>query len=299
MAASAMNILDNLQTFFGATSNAASHLYARLPRAVADLRFTGRVIGPFCRHSRTLPASIPLAVLPGETLLAEAVVPDPCFWTPELPMLYRFDIECSIADSPPLKLQRWLGIRPLGVHARRFLWAARNWVFRGAQPASDREDWSAWRRQELSCWLRSPSDELLEELSPEGVLVAAEVTDVADLSRLARWPAVGLAILSGETATETNAVALAPNVLLGQSFDDHEVLELPSWGHFVAAEVVGADDFAGRVSLCDSPAIACRRADSILSLEQTRAECDRLQRDLAGKGEFAGYVILQPKETTT
>jgi hypothetical protein len=299
MIVSAMNILDDLQVFFGATSSTTARLYARMPHPIANVQFAGRVIGPYCRHSRTLPASIPLVVLPGETLLAEVVVPDPCFWTPDLPMLYRFDIEYSIADSPPSKIQRWIGIRPLGVHARRFLWAARNWVLRGAQPASDCEDWSAWRRQELSCWLRSPSDGLLEELSHEGVLVAAEVTAVADLPRLARWPAVGLAVLRDESTGETAVSALAPNILLGQAFNEHEILERPTWGHFVAAEVVEADHFAGRVSLCDSPVIACRRADTILSLERTRAECDRLQRDLAGKGEFAGYVILQPKDATT
>ena len=82
------------------SSNCSSAMRARpwlafMPGCRATKRTTGshlagELIGPECRFAQTLSARIPFRDRgPGESLLAEAVVPDPCFWTPELPMLYQ------------------------------------------------------------------------------------------------------------------------------------------------------------------------------------------------------------------
>jgi hypothetical protein len=39
------------------------------------------------------------------------------------------------------------------------------------------------------------------------------------------------------------------------------------------------------------PIVAVRRLDQKLPLADARAACDALQRDLAGIGQFAGYVV--------
>ena len=85
-----------LELFFGDASDAVARVYARLPcdETTTGSQLTGELIGPECRFAQTLSARIPFQDRgPGESLLAEAVVPDPCFWTPELPMLYKARIE--------------------------------------------------------------------------------------------------------------------------------------------------------------------------------------------------------------
>ena len=81
---------------FDITIVEASDMEARLvvrARAEGDA-LRGHVTGPFCDRAQTLPATLPLrAIEHGDQLLAEAVVPDPCFWTPELPFQYRVQIE--------------------------------------------------------------------------------------------------------------------------------------------------------------------------------------------------------------
>jgi hypothetical protein len=37
--------------------------------------------------------------------------------------------------------------------------------------------------------------------------------------------------------------------------------------------------------------IACLRGGSFATVADGRAACDRLQRDLAGKGDWSGYIV--------
>jgi beta-galactosidase/beta-glucuronidase len=61
---------------------------------------TGTISGPRVEGSRTLPATIALrpiahAELPG----AEAILPDPCYWSPERPFLYDVTLELRRKDQ--------------------------------------------------------------------------------------------------------------------------------------------------------------------------------------------------------
>src|SRR6516225_4867325 len=122
--------------FFGEANEAEARVYARLPSAVPldGYQLTGRLIGPECCFAKTLPATIPFVDRgPGNGLLTEAIVPDPCFWTPELPFLYRAIVEVCFSRSvvrpvitaerddrtgegmtPRLLIDRLFGIRRLG-----------------------------------------------------------------------------------------------------------------------------------------------------------------------------------------
>src|SRR5687767_12799952 len=83
--------LAQLDVFYGDLSVNRAYVYARLPRPVEDagLSLVGQVRGPRCRLAEMLPASVPLVDLgPGPTLLAQAMIPDPCFWSPDLPAIY-------------------------------------------------------------------------------------------------------------------------------------------------------------------------------------------------------------------
>jgi hypothetical protein len=91
--------LDALELFFGEATDAEARVYARLPYdgPLDGWRLTGTLTGPECRFAQTLPATFEFHDLgPGQDLLAEAIVTEPCFWTPDLPFLYR----CSVGVPP-------------------------------------------------------------------------------------------------------------------------------------------------------------------------------------------------------
>src|SRR5689334_16460036 len=109
--------LDCVHVFCGAADQALARVYARLTWTTggSEYRLGGAVTGPSCLYSETLSAHFPLVDRgPGPALLAEAAIPDPCFWSDELPFLYRIDVELKRGDAVVDRARRWLGIKRLG-----------------------------------------------------------------------------------------------------------------------------------------------------------------------------------------
>jgi hypothetical protein len=72
----------------------------------------GTLRGPFCERARTLPAEILFRDLgPAQSGLAEAIVPDPCMWTPDLPHVYHADIEAWQGDRLVGEYHGSIGLR--------------------------------------------------------------------------------------------------------------------------------------------------------------------------------------------
>src|SRR5690606_7240910 len=85
-----------------------------------------------CRYSRTLPGRVPLVDLgPGEHLLARAVLPDPCFWSPALPFLYRIQVEVVRGGQVVATATHSLGIRMFGAAGNDLRLEGKRWVARG------------------------------------------------------------------------------------------------------------------------------------------------------------------------
>src|SRR5581483_7611944 len=85
----------NLSVFFGDANSAEARVYARLPMTpeLAGCRLTGYVVGPSNAYTQTLSAKLPLWDRgAGASIVAEAIVPDPCGWTPASPFQYRVDV---------------------------------------------------------------------------------------------------------------------------------------------------------------------------------------------------------------
>src|SRR5262245_20393161 len=113
------------EVFYGATDPAATQVYVRWqadsPVGGSALKLDGVVRGPFNELARTLPAAAALTDQgPGTSLLARAVLPDPCYWMPGAPYVYAVDVEVRAGSRVVAQAQRILGIRPLGVAHRRF-----------------------------------------------------------------------------------------------------------------------------------------------------------------------------------
>ena len=233
--------------------------------------------GPYCEYAQTLPATIPLVDLgPGPSLLAQAVVPDPCFWTPELPFLYRARIELRSDGDVLDVVERPLGIRPLGSRGRRFYYEGRPWVLRGVhQPSASTSDLGEFREASAALFVDDPDDDLCTLASQVGVLIVANLrSDPASLPqsilRLAQHAAVGFIVLA-DLPDAINPRTLAPNVVFVQRHDRSGQPPSP-W-----ASALLCNDIE-HLPASPLPLIVCRAENEAQSIAELRALCDVLQR---------------------
>jgi beta-galactosidase/beta-glucuronidase len=83
---------ERIEISVGDVNDVEARVFARYTGAeIGDVQIRGTLRGPFCAGSRTLPAVIAFRDA-GEPRLAEAVVPDPCTWSPELPHVYEAEV---------------------------------------------------------------------------------------------------------------------------------------------------------------------------------------------------------------
>jgi hypothetical protein len=296
--------LDALQIFYGEANPARARIYAQVARpADGDRwRLAGQVTGPRNEFAGTLEATVPLRDLgPGATLLAEAVLPDPCFWSPQSPALYEAELKL-IDDRNEVRetVIRQFGVRALGVRGRSFYLEGKRWVLRAVDRRCDPDATPSrldiWHKAWASMLTVSPTNELCREASRQGVLICAWVEgtrrDVEnELRRLSRWAAVSMAVIDCCEPLNETISTVAPNLFLGHYVQAEHPLALP-WAKFVAAEVDDPKQFAQRFAAAAHPVVALHRPEGVAGLKTARAACDRLQANLAPFGDYAGYGIL-------
>lgn len=278
------------------------------PEELAGLRLSGRIVGPTCRYSSTLQATIPLKHR-GLTrwgdrtaLVAEAVVPDPCYWSPDLPFLYRAVGEVTEAPTSPSAsaFDQPFGIRSLGTLAKRLTFNGRPWVPRIVHRVEvvDAPPSAAWRDAAAVMLVDLPDDELCRELSEAGVLLMTTVegdraTVLAELSRLGRYPAVGIVIVKSPDVTVRELRTAAQNTLLARFSDRKFDAAIGDEVDVLLAMVLadGSEWGLKWAVASELPILVMRPLDRIVPLSEARAACDALQRDLAGKYDVAGYIV--------
>jgi len=295
-----------LEVFFGEATPFAARVYVRAEyEHAADARLTGSVLGPHSTIARTLPARLRLHDLGVDrqvdrppARLAEAILPDPCFWLPQRPYWYDVHMALDRGKTSIVVAQRKVGIRPLGVRGTDLFLDGHRWVMRGAiARTGDRPLAQAACRGELCLMIRDPSDALLEEASGLGVLLvvvfdADRENDVmAELHRLAQWPAVAMARLPA-TAEPGRWPGRPPrNLLIAQYFGPGDPVRVESWAEVVVVEDHDTSLLAERMAGIRVPAVALWRDGTPDHLRTVRRHCDRLQRALAAHGDFAGYFV--------
>jgi hypothetical protein len=299
--------MTNLEIFFGDANDAEARVYARMEAddRSADCRLVGRVIGPSCEYAHTLTAAVPLVskrpltdgASDAPALLAEAVVPEPCFWSADLPFLYNVEVELKRGTESLATTERLFGIRPLGALGRRLILEGKPWVPRGVDRCEVPETrLSEWQAADAVMVVERPSEELCRQSSQFGVLLVAEVAGnsaelALEVRRLALWPSVVIAVLSPNAPLDATIRAGARNLLLAQSFAAVGAIAPAEWSDLVICDVDKVDDLRRWAAGGQFPLVARRSASWRDDLTQARRECDRLQRDLAGHGDFAGYVV--------
>jgi hypothetical protein len=283
-----------LEIFFGDVSDAVCRVYVRWPDAEGQgYKLGGSLTGPICPYAHTLPATLAFVDRgPGDAPLAEAYVPEPCFWTPEMPHVYRARVQLQRDGRVVATVERLVGIRTLGASGRKLVYDAKRWVLRGvratAVPPTGLEE---WREGGSAMIVASPIDALCEQASRLGVLLVAELSDFNrdEIRRLSGWPAVGVVSLPAKAPVELGG--LRHNLLLAERFGASEPVAPAAWADAVVCEVADPGDFAARALSCPVAVIAFRPVERLASVAEGRSGCDILQRDLAGRVDIAGYIV--------
>jgi hypothetical protein len=287
-----MRLAEHLDVFFGRSSEAVTQVYLRIKGPFrGDSQLAGSIAGPYCRHTRTLATKVAFtAARPGTDLLAQATVPDLCNWSLDQPHLYRLHAELRRSGQVVDSVDWEWGARRLGQKGSSLFWEAKRWVLRGVSQALLEAPLAAWRESRLTMLVENPPEDLCSEASREGVPLVAVVRDASNqlpqrIRQLSRWPAVMLVLLETRPG-DINLQELAPNLLFACWADEHppadeaRALFCPANSPKIAR--------LGPTSLL--PVIAVGEGHPVTDLEQGRAQCDALQRDLAAIGQFAGYV---------
>jgi hypothetical protein len=275
-------------------------VYARLrgPEVGQDCQLGGALVGPTCRYGETLIAKFALRDRgPGESLLAEAVIPEPCFWTPDMPHLYEAHVELRRDGQPIASAARVVGIRNLGVRGRKLIYDGQRWVLRGASVEFPTTDFAPWRDSGTAMVVRCPDDALCDEASRGGVLLVATLQghEADQIRRLARWPAVSMAIFP--SGTHVDLSGLKTNLLLAERFPPGQPIAPQPWSSVAVCGIDDARQSIDAIARCPVAVIAARPAGKFASVPEARRLCDRLQSDLAiaceapGSCDPAGYIV--------
>ena len=293
-----MPFADQIDVFYGRVSRNSAQLYVRVGSLTGgeEWSIAGRVRGPIARGVRTLPTTVALTDLgQGATLLATCSIPDPSFWTTQLPGTYEVSIQLSRNGEVVESIVRSLGIRFFGASTRKFLWEGKRWVLRGVSThVSDVQAIDEFGDNVGVIVTKDPSEALLNRASDGGVMVAAELSStelMRALRSLSRWPAVAIAILPSDSKVDGNLRAAAPNVLLAQRLDLNKRNEIAEWAQVIFCDADDTKAFGEAAKSSPLPFVAQRRLNGNFTLVEARRECDALQRDLAPLGDFAGYVV--------
>ncbi len=287
-----------LEIFLGEATDVEARVYFRLSGSASPdvLCLRGKITGPFCQYAHTLPAQVSLRPFASEGLVqAEAILPDPCSWTPAMPFLYRAEVEFQDGERGLQQVERLVGIRRLGCHGPNLFLDGRRHVLRGAVNTSvEVVDLAPWHDAQLAMVACNPDDALCEEASRCGVLLIADLRGFSEspesltntLSCLARWPAVGVAILPSDLLVFPRNDC-PPNLLLGQVVSTSKPCTPASWADLLVCEEAATPIARGLL-----PILAYRPHPRLSSPAEARAACDRLQRDLAPGIDAAGYFVF-------
>lgn len=299
-----------LELFYGEAHPAEARVYVRARgESMECAELAGTVIGPFNRTAHTLPARFVLRDLglegsgaPERRRLAQAILPDPSYWLPQVPNCYDVELQLRWGSSVVLEERRLLGVCPLGTRGRDLFLAGRRWVLRGTRCGLDalanETIWKSFRETSTAIAVDQPDDILCERASREGVLLVANVAApscavqhyVDELDRLARWPAARIAILPGDLPAEILTSHRFGNVIFAQHVPARQVVRPARWAQLMVCEGADVHDLARRAVDSSLPVVALRATEQVVSAHGVRTECDRLQRDLAPYVDLAGYL---------
>lgn len=290
----------------------------------APLVVSGTLTGPACAYAATLPTTAVLVdqgAAEGRAPLARAICTEPGFWTPELPNLYRVEVELRCGDGLVASGRRSIGLRRAGTRGGSIWLDGRRYVPRGVAFRGGPSEIAALRSLHAAAVVEGerPDALLASAADRAGVAVVSRLTMSAatfgDVGRAAaaigEWalhPSTLLTVLpAGLPVEEVAAIARESarcrgTMLLAVAVDgvappppvpvgiDLIVVELPA----------GRLPHSGWRSGAGVPLVACETGGTA-DPERARPACDALQARLAAWGaspegrppfDWAGYLVV-------
>jgi glycosyl hydrolase family 2 len=291
--------LGSLEVFDSELTPNRAVVQARLPggELLAGLSLGGFVRGPKCSRGSTLPATYRLVGQVGNLsyVRAQALITEPIYWSPDWPALYDVTVELRRGGAAVETATRTIGLRPLAVAGRNLVDGGKTWVLRAVRSQAPSAAILQKCREHSAALLapaQSLDDRLLTMASEEGVLLIVQLASAnaaAEISRLSRYAAVAITVLPA--GSRSSRFAVATNIVLAHPLKQGEIEPPPDDARLVVAEVSDKATFADWASTQHRPVIAFRPLPDSYETAAARAECDRLQRDLAPYGQFAGYIV--------
>lgn len=296
---------------------------AEADTAAGPLTVVGTLTGPSCTLAATLPTTAALAdqgAGDGRAPLARGLCTEPGFWTPELPCLYRAEVELRRGDRVVASGWRHVGLRRAGARGRSIWLDGRRYVPRGVACDGSVDDLKSLRSLHAAAVIAGDRLGTAVESAADraGVAIVVRVPVPGDgpdavggvaaaIAERALHPSVLLSILPATLSADVvAAIARATSqsrgtMLLATAVDgrlpppplppgiDVVVVELPAGGLPHAAWHAGPG----------LPLVACETGAAAGPAE-ARAACDSLQARLADWGsstpgaspvDWAGYLV--------
>jgi hypothetical protein len=291
---------DQIEIVLAEATDSLAHLVIRAAGEAKQIcGLTGSLAGPECRYARTLPSSYalsPLATSAG--LLAELVLPDPCFWTPEMPLLYRLDMQLRSTAGETHAFSRLVGIRRWSVD-RTALWldgrrTVLRGVYAGPHDLTEKQLVEAHAEQ-LTLIAHQPDAAFCEAASRIGVALVTDLRGLGqpaavtrELVRASHWPAVLMALV--EVSQVAGDQPLPAGLMMVHPLDTSNG-EMAPWSDGVLVATDAPHALPDWLAEVDKPVLALRRGPPDMCLATVRQACDRLQADLAPRFDLAGYFV--------
>lgn len=298
---------DRLVMTRGESTPLSATLYFQLPSGAPDVggELTGRLRGPLAPGRRLLSAEYPLVDLgPGPSRLARAVVPDPCYWSPDLPAVYETLVEWSVNGQAQASWTSRIALRRQGTRRRSLHLEGQRWVLRGIRgnsiPSIENSPWDDWRVAGAVAVVNELSDARLQAASEVGARLAVLLDGPSEraaelLWRWTRWPAVVACSVPSWDGDESDRRAwrqAASGAWIFQRCTDPSQRAAWSDGAWVALDAnLPLAESLDRWKACLFPVVVERPLPSSLDFVSARQAIDQLQSDLAASGDFAGYVV--------
>ena len=259
--------------------------------------FRGQLRGPYCQRAKTLPASFPIGRCQCDEKVSQCatlLVTEPCYWTPELPMLYDVELELELADGTTAAWRHTLGLRRWEIDGRRLFWERRRIVLRGivAEDCTS-EILPAAAEAEVALVVRDPDESFMQRASDLGVPLMADLRGYSGdltpkLLSYAWQPSVALVLVDDRVAS---AHYKPHAVKIGCVFSPAYGFAAADWADVIVIELHETERPPAWAATCAKPVIAIRRGEAYAELAEARRGCDRLQAVLAPQFDLAGYFV--------
>ncbi|MCC6492382.1 MAG: hypothetical protein IT424_05115 [Pirellulales bacterium] len=256
---------------------------------------SGVLYGPKCLYARTLPTCFTLSgeLAPGAPAAASGIIPEPCYWTEELPFLYEARLTVRYASGVQREWSHTFGLRRLEVHGRHLRMERRRTVLRGlASRGVDESILRQARDCQAALLAPHPGADVLRQADTIGVRLLIDLREgsggaVNELAAFYWHPSVHAVLLSREELQRTDP----GGPLAGVAVSDLDVVDGNSVdnGDFVVAVVISGQRPPATVHAIDKPVIAIRYDDAYVDVASAREAADSLQAELAPEFDLAGY----------